>query len=272
MTTELSTEVQSVIDKIKTKSNLVKWTAGIGGTIFIGFTVWAVLSAVLGLAALGLTLGASAVAGVTFINWWPRFIDRQRTRKIERVIEDARKSPIPTMWDEHAMDIKEADAFENSVVEYSTEIENCVSKRKELAPHLTEEDLAEFDAEIKDMKHDLELQEQDLAEVRDAIDKQEKAIKRFSALWDLAQARIKANEKNQNARREDIISKLRKEAAIDSVTNAMNSSKAKLRARINSRRKAGSTPALENKPSDAIDVSATIVRTQDSVSERINAR
>lgn len=274
MTTDVTDDVQVIIERIKKKSNLAKWAAGITGSVLIVFAVWTILYAVLGLLALGASLATAAIAGAAFINWWPGYLERLQTRKIERVIQRARQSPIPTMWDEHSKDVAEADQFETSIVEYDTEINNCINKRKQLAPNLTESDLVEFDGEIAEMQRDLALQEADLAQVRDDIAKQEVAIKRFSALWDLAQARNKANEKNVGARREDEISRLRKDSAMDSVTDALNSSKAKMRARINARRKftTGSPAVLENNPSEVIEVSATIVRTQDSFSEKVNAR
>lgn len=264
MTTELSTDLQSAIDKISKKSTALKWVAGLAGVVFIGFTVWAILYIALGVAALGLTLAVTGIAGAAFIHWWPTYMDRLRTRKIERIIEDARKSPIPTLWDEHDKDGIEINGFASAIEDYATEIGNCQSKARSLSKDLQPQDLEQFENDIALMQEDLLLQEHDLAELRADHKKQEVEIKRAAAIWDLNMAVSKANAKNLSARREETISRIRKETALDSVTSSMNRSKAQLRTRINSRRQMGtgasSTLAISSNPSDVIDVASVTTK------------
>lgn len=233
---EQSTEVQTLVNKIKKRSNIAKWGIGMAAVLLLAPLVWYVAYAVLGAAFLGLSLAVAGVVGLAIIHFTPVVMMKLENAKINAIMAEANKNPIPTLWNEYEKDVQEADEFQQSIQDYSAEIENVKSKRDKLASKLTEKDLSTFDADIAAMQEDCRLQEQELLELRITLQRQQTEIERAAAIWDLGMAVNKANSKNQAAQRESTLSRIRKETALDSVTANLNRGKAALRQRINSRR------------------------------------
>lgn len=254
-----STEVQTLIDSVKSKSTKLKWAIGLGAALVLAPVTWAIGYAVLGATFAGAALALAGAVGLTVVNLTPVFLMKLENRKIQMIIDEANRNPIPTLWNEHKKDAEDLAEMLSAIEDYATEIGNVESKMKRLTTDLTPDDLASFESDINAMKTDLALQEQDYAEAMDNHNKQEVQIKRASAIWDLNMAVSAANAKNVN-RAEETLAKIKRETALDAVTSSMNRSKAQLRARILNRAGTGQLtgvdrrPALSNSPSDVIDV------------------
>lgn len=250
-----------MIEKIKRKSNIAKWGLGLGAALVLAPLTWYVAYAVLGAAFLGAAVALAGVVGLTVVNLTPVFLMKLENRKIQMIMAEATRNPIPTLWAGHKQDAEDLDGMLQSIEDYATEIGNVDSKMQKLTSDLTPQDLEAFKQDIDAMRHDLQLQEQDYSDAMKAHANQEVQIKRASAIWDLNMAVSAANAKNVN-RAEETIAKIKRETALDSVTSGMNRSKAQLRSRIlnrmNSQSVGTSHPlSITNQPAeDVIEVSA----------------
>ena len=265
-----NSEIQTAIENIKSKMSKTKWVIGILGVMVLAPLTWILAYGILGLAAAG---GALAVAGVVAATIWygtEPFLMRLQNKRIQLIMEEATKNPIPTLWNEHAKDQKEVNDLEQAIIDYSTEIGNCISKKDKLVSKLKPEDIESFENDIRLMQEDLRLQEEDLQELKDGLVKQQAEIERASAIWDLGMAVSKANAKNLSAQRQETLSKIKRETALESVTSNMNRGKAQLRMRINSRRHIGGVTtddqlAITSQTVQTLEIGTTRMRQQDKV-------
>jgi hypothetical protein len=233
------TDVQVAIDQVKAKSTKMTWIAGILGVIVLAPLTWILAYGLLGLAAAGAALALAGIVGATIWFGAEPLIMRLQNKRIEAIVNEAMKNPIPTLWNEHKKDQQELDELAQAIADYSTEIMNFDSKMKKLSVDMTEADAESFKSELDMMHQDLRLQEEDLRELRKSHMAQEVEIKRASAIWEAGEAMAKANAKNARAQREDTLSKIKKDTALDSVTRNLNRGKAQLRSRIEARRHSG---------------------------------
>lgn len=254
---EANNEMQVLIEKIKKKSTFMKWGIGLAGVLLLAPLVWALAYAILGAAFLGLSLTIAGAVGMAIIYYTPVFMMKLQNAKINAIIAEAQKNPIPTLWSEFDKDTGEVDEMEQAIGEYGTEIENVKSKRDKLASKLTAKDLEAFDGDIATMEEDFQLQQTELAELRTGLDKQKVEIERASAIWDLGMAMNKANAKNLAAQRESTLSRIKKETALDSVTASMNRGKVQLRMRIQSRRRVAEGDGVQRialSPTESLEI------------------
>jgi hypothetical protein len=257
-------DVNTVIEGIKRKSTLAKWGLGLLGVVLLAPLSFALAYAIFGAALLGLALAFAGVVGLTVLAGVPWLVTKLANKRIEWVLAEARRSPIPTLWEGHRQDAEDLRAMGEAITEYATEIGNAQDKARKLAKDLLPEDLASFNKDVQAMQVDLELQEQDYREAVLAHEKQEAEIKRASAIWDLNMAVANANAKNLNSRAEDTLAKIKRETALDSVSASMNRSKAQLRQRIQQRSAihGAATAALANNPSQVIDLAPQALKVQ----------
>lgn len=270
-----ATDVQLLIDKIKTKSNKLKWLIGLGGALLLAPIAWALAYAILGAAALAASLAVAAIVGAVILYGTPVVLMKLQNAKINAIIAEATKNPIPTLWQEWEKDGKEIDALDNAVSEYCAEIENCKDKIKKLAGKLTEEDIQRFSGDIQLMEADLEQQEKDLQTLRDEHADFKTSISRAEAIYDVSMAMDKANAKNRLAFHEEMMTRIKKETAYDAVMSSMNTSKARLRARIQSRRhlsQSSDTPAIEVVSSEPLQLGSVVQPHKTSVPSKAQSR
>jgi hypothetical protein len=119
-----STEVQVLIEKIKKKSNWAKWGIGLVGVLLLAPLVWAMAYAILGAAFLGTSLALAAAVGLVVINYTPVFMMKLQNARINAIIAEANKNPIPTLWNEFEKDTVEVDEMEAAIGE-KVEIERA---------------------------------------------------------------------------------------------------------------------------------------------------
>ena len=242
-------ELNQVIETSKKRFTIAQWVIGIGGGLLFAMFAWIAVVAALGAAAVGTAFAIAGAVGLVIVNATPVFIKKARNMRIEALMKEqnrhlaaiqaeAERNPIPTLWNQHAEDAKEIQEMNDALLEYAAEIGNVQAKAKKLSSALRPEDLEAFNQDIAMMQADLALQEQEYAETVAAHKAAEVEIQRASAIWDLQMAVENANAKNAN-RVQDTLSKIKRDTALDSVTAKLNTSKAKLRARIRERTSAG---------------------------------
>lgn len=249
-------KVQQVIDKIKKKSNFLKWGLGLAGLLILTPLIWALAYAVLGAAFLGLSLALAAAVGAAIITFTPVLMMKLENKKIQMVMDEATKNPIPTMWAEWQKDGDEIEAFRKQIVDFETAVESSFSQVKKLSKDMTAEDMANFQSDYEAQKADVTAQYVDLAELEKGHKQSEIEIKRLNAVWESANAMSKANAMNMATRKLDAISAIKRDTAFKSVMAANAHAKAQMRARIE-QRKSTSTPQLTNDPAPVIPLNLT---------------
>ena len=255
-------ETDNVIEAIKRKSVLAKWGLALLGVVILAPVSFFLAYAVFGAALLGLALAFAGAVGLAVLAGVPWLVTKLANKRIEWVMAEARRSPIPTLWAGHLQDAEDLAAMGDAIVEYSTEINNAKEKARKLAGDLLPEDLRSFQADVAAMETDLALQEQDYREAQEMHAKQETEIKRASAIWDLNMAVANANAKNLNSRAQDTLAKIKKDTALDAVASSMNRSKAQLRQRIQQRSALHVSPSLGFEPSQVIDLVPQAIKVQ----------
>ena len=250
----MSTDIDTVVASIKAKSNRAKVALTILGVLLLAPLAWYLALAIFGAAMLGLALAFAGAVGATVIAGVPWLLTRLANKRIEWVIAEAQRSPIPTLWAGHQQDASDIEAMADAITEYATEIGNAQDKARKLERDLLPQDLASFQRDVAAMQHDLELQEEDLRQARLDHAKQEAEIKRASAIWDLNMAVASANARNMFSRATDTLAKIKKDTALDAVTTSMNRSKAQLRRRIQERTAAHAAPVLTHQDANVIDL------------------
>jgi hypothetical protein len=242
-------DINQAIETAKKRFTIAQWVIGIGGGLLVAMFAWIAVVAALGAAAVGTAFAIAATVGLAIVNATPVVIKKASNMRIEALMREqnrhlaaiqaeAERNPIPTLWNQHAEDGKEIQEMKDALMEYAAEIGNVQAKAKKLSSALRPEDLEAFNQDIAMMQADLELQEQEYAETVAAHKAAEVEIQRASAIWDLQMAVENANAKNAN-RVQDTLSKIKRDTALDAVTAKLNTSKAKLRARIRERAPAG---------------------------------
>lgn len=227
-----------------------------------------VLKAVVVGIALGTVIGVAGVAAWLIYMFSDVMIDKVKNKRIQLIIEEAKRNPIPTLWNLHVKDGNEIEEMARSIQEYDVAIQNVRSKVTSAQADMEASDLRSFEQDLVMMEKDLELQYSDLAELRMEFKKQERAIKRAETIWNVGMAMKNANDKNRSAQARTTLDRIREETALESIASKMNSGKAALRARIEHRSAEHSAPrvsgyveqvpvqppAIENKPSPVIDI------------------
>lgn len=228
--------------RVLKKAGMLKWGVGLVGVLVLAPVVWALAYAMLGAVALGAASFLALIIGLAVVNLAPVAAMKFANWKINLIVAEAQRNPIPTLLQEYERSQQELEDFSQAIIDYATEIGNVEDQARKLHGYLQEADIASFQSDIDAMKTDLSLQEQDLDEARQKLKDFSTEIKRADAIWKLNMAVSKANAKNL-ARAEETMARIKKETALDAVTSAMNKSKAQLRERIRTRT-AVSTPRL----------------------------
>lgn len=228
-------DIEIAKGRVLKKASLLKWGVGLVGALVLAPVVWALVYAVLGAAALGASLFVAGAVGLAVVNLAPVLSMKFANWKINMIIEEAQRNPIPTLIQEYDKDGKELEGFQQAIVDYATEIGNVRDQAAKLQSYLTQSDREKFESDIALMEKDLQLQEQDLDEFKQQHEAFRVEIQRADAIWKLNMAVSKANAKNRGVRAEETIARIKKDTALDAVSSAMNRSKAQLRQRIRDR-------------------------------------
>lgn len=246
-------QVESLIQKVTKKYNLKMWVAGGVGLLLLTPLIWSLAYAVLGLAALGVSLGIAGAVGLAIIYFTPVITMKLKNKQIEMIIAEATKNPIPTMRAEWEKDGEEIEAFRAAIVKFDTAVEAAKKQIDKLAKDMTPADMAEFQSDYEAKKEDVAAQYQDLAALEEGHRKADNEIKRLNAIWESANAMSKAGAMNMGTRKLDAISAIKRDASFNAVIQANAAAKANMRARME-QRKAASTQQLANNASPVLGV------------------
>jgi predicted nucleic acid-binding Zn-ribbon protein len=246
-------EVQTLIDKVTKKYNVKMWLLGAAGLLILTPLIWSLAYAVLGLAALGVSLGIAGAVGLAIIYVTPVVTMKLKNKQIEMIIAEATKNPIPTMRAEWEKDGEEIEAFRNSIVKFDTAVEAAKKQVDKLSVDMDAASIAEFQADYEMKKADVAAQYEDLAKLEAIHRMADSEIKRLNAIWESANAMNKAGALNMGTRRLDAISAIKRDAAFNAVVEANATAKAQMRARME-QRKAASTQQLANNASPVLGV------------------
>lgn len=248
-----SNQVQSLIDNVTKKYNVKMWLAGIAGLLVLTPLIWMLAYAALGLAALGVSLSLAGLVGLSIIYFTPVVTMKLKNKKIEMIIAEATKNPIPTMRAEWEQDGREIEAFRAAIVKFDTAVEAAKKQVEALAKDMTAADLAEFQTDYELKKADVAAQYQDLAELEAGHRQADSEIKRLDAVWKSANAMSQAGAMNMGTRKLDAISAIKRDAAFNSVIQANAAAKAQMRARME-QRKASSQQQIANNASPVLNL------------------
>jgi len=254
-------DIEVLKGQIQRKAKWLKYGLAATGIIIVGPLFYLLAYAMLGVAfASGAALLAWAAASA-LTAFAPVISMKFENAKINMIMAEATKNPIPTLWAAHEVDAKDLADMEQAIVDYETDILNVRDKTTQLAKDMKPEDVVLFENDIRAMEADLALQQQDLLEAQQAHKAQEVAITRAAAIWELGMTVSRANQRNMADRAASTLQRIKKETALDAVTDSMNRSKAQLNRRIRNR---ASQHVIANDPSPAITI--TTVEAKCSVS------
>ena len=231
----MNQELEAFKTQALSKANRAKWIVGAGIAVVAGPLLFAVATTLLGAAAVGIAAMVAGAVAITGIHMYAVVRDRIANKAIQLQMEEAARNPIPTLWREWEKDENEISEFENKIVEYDTEIQAVEQRMRDLTQDMLPEDLKRFSDDVALMRHDLQDQENELAQLRVDHAEEEREIKRASAIWDMGMAMEKANKANPNSQAIDVIARIKRETALDSVNRKTAEGKARLKARINKR-------------------------------------
>lgn len=237
---EANNEMQVLIDKVKKKSTVMKWVIGLSGVLLLAPLVWALAYAVLGAAALMTSLALAAGVGLVVINYTPVLMMKLENKKIQAIVDEATKNPIPTLRAEWIKDGEEIETLRTEIKNGDAKVEAAWGQIQGLKEDLTAEDVAELRADYESQKAEVAAQYVDLGELEAQHRKADTEIKRLNAKWESANALATSSGAVRAANRMDAISAIKRDAAFKAVVAASANAKASIRARIEQRKAAGS--------------------------------
>lgn len=229
-------ELQPVIDKIKKKSNLVKWAIGLTGVLLLAPVIWMLAYAVLGAAFLGTALAIAGGVGAAIVYYTPVYMMKLENRKIKAIVDEATKNPIPTLRAEWIKDGEEIEVIRDEIKNGDAAVESAWAQVQSMKDELSAEDMADLRADYESQKAEVSAQYADLAELEAAHRKADGEIKRLNAKWESANAMAAASNAVRAANRMDAISAIKRDAAFKAVVDASANAKAAIRARVEQRK------------------------------------
>lgn len=252
-------DIDAVTAQVHKKFGRLKWGVGLALLLVIGPIAWFAVSAILGVAALGLTcavVGALTIAG---LNALPAFMLKMANMRINLLVAEAMKNPIPTLQQGIEDDVRARNEDDDSITEYDSRIVAINQQFRTLTADMSPADIVDFQRTINDMEQDLEGMKRDLNVVDNGISQKRIELKRLDAIWKLSGAIDSANQKVNARRAGEAIRKIRDDAAFAAVNEGLAKSRAQLRQRVRNRKDviSDAVPALSNNPSPVVIEMAT---------------
>lgn len=247
-------DIDSAIAAVKKKATLWKWVICLGLVLVVGPIAWLLAQAVLGIAALGFVTALTAGMILVGVNVAPAFMDRMANMKINLIVAEATRSPLPTIRRGIDEDKKHRNEDSDSITEYDKRILAIEQQFRKLTEDLSPADVLDFQSTLNEMKQDRDGMQGDLAELDKLIDAEEREFRRMSAWWELNGAIIDAKSKVDQRRAGEAIRKIRDDAAFAAVNNQLAEARSKLRERVRNRKdvSVGAAPALSHNPSPVL--------------------
>jgi len=245
-------DIDAVAAQIKAKFKKRMWLAGLAVLILAPIAAW-ILTALLTAAAIGIVCTFLAALSVVVINVLPAFMDRMANMRINLIVAEAMRSPIPTLQNDINQDRSDRNEDSTLITEYEKRILAIRQQFRALTADLGPADIIDFEQTLKEMEDDCEGMKQDLQATDALIEVKEKQLRRLSAWWDLNGAIIDIKDKVGARKAGEAIRKIKTDAALKSVNDQLAEARAKLRERVRNRKDPNSVhPALSNNPSPAV--------------------
>lgn len=245
-------DIDAVTAEIKAKFKKRMWLVGLGVLLLAPVAAW-LLTAALTIAKLGIVCTFIGALSIVVINVVPAFMDRMANMRINLIVAEAMRSPIPTLQNEINQDKADRNEDDGLITEYEKRILAIRQQFRALTADLSPADIVDFEQTLKEMEVDCDGMKQDLLETDGLIEAKEKQLRRLSAWWDLNGAIIDIKDKVGARKAGEAIRKIKTDAALKSVNDQLAEARAKLRERVRNRKDPNAVhPSLSNNPSPAL--------------------
>lgn len=252
MATEIApSNIDAVTAKIARKANLLKWGIGLGAAILLGPLIWALASAVLGLAALGAATALAAVVSLAVINFAPVVSLKFQNAKLQAIKAEAAKNPIETMQNTYLEKERELEAKKKQIEAFNAKVIQYATKRAEFSKQFPDDAPRFIEIEQK-MRTLLNNRQDKWREASAALELFGKVIVRSQAIWEMAKASA-ALQESAGDLEANFMQRVRVETALDSVESSLAQSMAQLDTLL-MERVDESPRAITHQPADVIDV------------------
>lgn len=243
-------------------NNVEKYIKWVIGAVAIGAGGFAALFLIKSVIALAITV----FGGLIIINGAPVFAQWAAQMKIKGVKYLAMKNPVEDLQLLYAKKTEELTAFAQAITEFSVEVKDYKDKLVAFVQRRPEK-AAEFKKTYDSMQNVLDIRTNKLKEAKAKLKDFELVIIEAQDIWDMTQAAMKANRAMKKFDGADPMDEIRQRTALDSVTSSLNQVMSELETSMAldyNDLEAYNKPALENNPSDVINVNARVIETEKS--------
>jgi hypothetical protein len=199
--------------KIQNYGTLLKWVVGISVLAVAAPIMVLALKSVVAIALTGIIALASVhfapVLQMKFVNW-----------KLQAIKAEARKNPIETMQAVYAQKIEEKKQFKDRITTFRAVLSDIKSKLQ-IFREKYPKDAEAFEAKVDIGKKRLVQREARYQNIKLALKEYAGVIERANAIWEMSNAMAALDEADAKMM-DDLMSKIKVETSLDSVTHNMN--------------------------------------------------
>jgi DNA repair exonuclease SbcCD ATPase subunit len=235
-------------EKLATK---VKWGLALLAALIVSPVIFMIVQGLVGLAIAG-------VVGLAIISFAPVVAMKFANWKLRAIKAEAAANPVETMQNVYREKDGSIKAFAQRIEDFATEVGNFDDKLDGFKTEFPA-DAAKFEATLQAMTSLLSRRRARLTEARQELNSFASEIRKADAIWKMGLA-AQSMHRAAGMTEDDFMQRIKTETAIDAVQSNLNRALAQLETSL-----AEEMPAIENNPSQVIDVQAVEVR------ERVHA-
>lgn len=223
---EISLNLKDKTQSLVRRMSLYKWGAGFALVLLVGPLMWMMATALLGLAAAGISAAVLALVIIGIVEYLPVIIAKIQNHKMTLLREEAAKKPIETLYNQHAEKEAVLSTVLQQIEKFATKVKNYELKLVALEQQFPQ-DVAQFqevyDAMSTLLKRRIEKYRE--AKAKNEISYQE--IGKFAALWEMALASADLRE-SAGLLEDTLVQRLQKDSAIGAIQMGVAASMAEL--------------------------------------------
>lgn len=246
--------VETLIERVKKKSTLAMWAAGLVTAALLSPIIWLAFYAMLGAAALGIITAVTVLIILSILNYYPVVRMKFENAKIDAIKAESAANPITTMQAVALQGRRELGESRTAIGEQAASVSLFEQKKnthKKKYPNDVDA-IQQMEEELVSYKQLLEMRERKWRETEKQQQQFETGIEMMQSRFEAASASVKANKLSDPARK-DIYAKIKVEASYDAIMRKQAEAFSGLRMAL-----LDSPPALEHQPSTPLEIPSVI--------------
>ena len=241
------------IEKLKKSFGWKKWAIGLGGVFLLGPMLGVMFTALLGVAFIGTAIVIAGAATLAAVHLTPVYINRLQTKKIDLILEDAKRNPIATAMDIYLKEQQALSKSKDAIAEFDAAVRTYDGERKSFKRQYPNEPSEDMDGEYANLVQLLSIKMAAYQDGKAKLELLDSTIGKMKMRFKVALAANKANKLGQ-LDTGDIYAKIKMEAAYDSVVSQVNTAFSAIRMQVLDvpAYTPKSVPALTNQPGEVL--------------------